>query len=360
MLQSEEVNINEVAKQGQISVDQLFDMEKKQSGAGAFVHLLQSSNEIRKDLDEGRFKGFGSMEAYTKIWSVHAGSSDQEKALAYTEGGGYTIDEWEDALKRQARPMGASGSVREVEGMEPMLFDLPEPAKSQVVKIFFDFADKILQDPQLITSAYRSAAYVPGVILQAHLNFLHPKQDGNGRTTEDWMLWWQKELVRKSEERAKLQKPSTSGWLLITPEIHPEVDRASIRSWYHHGLRYRYAEDNISDYSKVPPFLKEELAETYLEGRKTMEERIAEMNKFRREMYKFLTFKLGFNSNPEGFEEYLKQNTDKVVDAYRDLYNSFANMNWNVLTEQVVMLSQTGEYSYKPYSPEEVIKPEFF
>lgn len=357
MLQGEEINLTEVTNQKQIPVEQLLAMEKNQQGLGAFVHLLQSSNQIRNNLDKGRFDGQSSMEAFDNIWSIHTGSSDKEKALAFTEGGGYTLDEWRDALERQTRPLDAATSVRLIEGMKPMLFDLPEPAKSQVIKIFFDFADKILQDPQLIPQLYRSKAYIPAVILQAHLNFLHPKQDGNGRTSEDWSLWWQKELVRRAEVEAKSKKPASTGWLSLSV-VRPEVERDSIRSWYHHGLRYRYADNNFSDYTTVPPFLKEELEEVYLEGRKTMEKRIVEMNKFRREMYQFLIDKIEFKGNPKEFEEYIKQNSDKVVAVFQDLYSSSSNIDWNLFIEQVITLQQTGEYSYKSYPPAEVIKPE--
>lgn len=332
---------------------ELIELEKKTQGLGSFIHLLETSNRVREDIETGKLDNLSSSQVFDRIWKTHVGDSLEEQALAYAEGGGYSVEDWLDALRKGVRPPDAKGAVRVVKGLPPLLFEVPKALKPQVLAEFFKLADKLIEDPK--GTLY---AYIPAVELQSHLNFIHPKQDANGRTTEDWMLWWQRQLVRKSEEQARKEVPTS--FLGITSI--PRITQDTIRSWYHHGLRAMYAGNEEA--LLAPPFLREEFRDSYIQGRDLMFSRTLEMQDFRRDMYEFLSEKLGYQGEPKNFESFINEHVEEAVEVFKELYSSEKHLGqftrrfaFYRLEERLV---ETGEYSYQVLQPKDVIKPEYF
>lgn len=345
---------------GQTSEAQTCLVKEKDSLLKPFIHLLDSSNKIRSQLESEELDNLSSQQVFGKIWQTHTGVSIEEQATAFAEGDQYSVEDYIQSLRKTGgKPAGSLDNVRLIEGQAPMLFDLPEPPKTEVAKLFFEMADQILSHPDRAGDF----AYIAGASLQTFLNFIHPKLDGNGRSSEDWMLWWQKQLVKKSKQAVGAVQP-TMDFLGIKPQ--PKIKADSVRSWYHHGLRARYG--GQEDVLATPPFLKEEFSKMYSEGRELMFERTLEMNNFRRAMFGFLSDKLHYDGDPKNFGQYIKDNADKVNDIFNQIFetaigdvqslNSFSEFGFK-MDNLWYMFTKTGQYAYRQLSKEEVIKPEY-
>lgn len=334
-------------------ISKLVELETRTPGLGGFVRLLEASNQVRRDIDLGIFDNLPSQQVYDQIWNRFAGDTVESQALAYSEGGGYPVGVLIKSISEgQSRPPGSYGAVRVIESLPPMFFEVPDSIKLQVAELFFDLADRMLNDPTSFIEAS-----IPALFLQTHLDVIHIKPDGNGRTGEDWMLWWQKKLVKNSRETS-----GQDGAKAFNPDdlfanmgaSVSSINENTIRSWYHHGLRYRY--DKMGT---PPPFLQDKYKGRYMDGRSLMFERIIRMNAFRREVYAVLTRGLGYTGDPINFETYINNHPEQTIDVFRRIYTDYSSLSSPNPTTLFTLLYETGPYKYQQLEPQDVVKPEY-
>lgn len=345
----------------------LSELGKQTEGLAPFLHLLESSNMVRKKIEDGALDGLTSREVYEVIWRNHTGQTPQEQAVAFAEGGGYTVSQWLEVLQAGAtRPTDSASVVREVDNQQPMLFRVPDSLKEEVMTAFFKMADGFIGDPDKLPSTYIGGPYIPAVYLQTHLNFIHPFTDGNGRTAEDWMLWWQKQVQKKDIENRKIQSAKLGEddflSLGVYEEPSAEEQARTLRSWYHHGLRMRWGDKETVLQS--PPFLNNEFQTDYSAGRHLMFDRTRLMNKFRRHMYAYLAGALEYQGKASDFETFIEENKTKAGEALKSLYISCNATeepldNSGIKSELRDLLVKTGPYEYRYLTAGEVIKPEY-
>ncbi len=334
-------------------MEKLVALEEKTGGLGAFLHLLQRSNEIRETIENGNLHGLSSKDAFEKIWSMHTGDTSEEKALAYREGGGYTIEEWRSKLKSKVDSMQY---VREIEGLPPMLFTLPEPPKQEIADMFFEMTDGLIADPQNFKGMWTQAS-LSAAVLQAQLRWLHPKRDGNGRSAEDWMLWYQDELVLNAKHKAETSEVGPS-MLSLNIKPVPVIREDSIRCWYKNGLRSKYGTGEESRVS--PPFLSDGYTEEYKRERNLMEYVTLEQNAYRRNMYRYLAEELGYEGLPADFPNFIQENVSKVTNIFHKMYEDIDSLShFDGVLQLGRALDETGEYKYTRIEPKEAIKPEY-
>lgn len=334
-------------------VEKLIALEERTAGLGAFLHLLQRSNEIRETIENGDLHGLSSKDAFEKIWSMHTGDTSDEEALAYSEGGGYTVEEWRSKLKSTVDSMQY---VREIEDLPPMLFTLPEPPKQEITDMFFEMTDGLIADPQIFKGMWTEAS-LSAAVLQAQLRWLHPKMDGNGRSAEDWMLWYQNELVLNAKHKAETPEAGSSMTSLsIKIKPVPVIRKDSIRCWYRNGLRSKYSKY----YPGSPPFLSDGYVEEYKRERDLMELVTREQNAYRRNMYRYLAEELGYEGLPADFPNFIQENASKVTDIFHKMYEDINSLyHFDGVPQLGKELSKTGGYEYTRIEPEDAIKPKY-
>lgn len=323
-----------------LSSQELQQLESQHPDMGHVLTVLQSSNEIRRKIESGEMDNLTAREAFETIWNIHSGNdNDLVKNLAFEESSvhrssGFVSSETID-------------SVRLIPGQAPMLFSVPELSgkKANIVSAFFETVDELKQNPEATGNVWEIA-----LKLQTWLDFLHIKDDGNGRASEDWMVWLQRVLLNGDQKQPKTQNLSTFSF------SNSPVSRFSPkqRAWSQHGLRARSNLDHAQSVqaSYAPKFLTEEAKELNAKHNLLIFERLLLMNTFRRDQYSQLASTLNYTGAPEDFHIFLTKNADSVVDHY---LQQFKKNDFHIPGKLYSLLDDTGEYKYRFLQSTEII-----
>lgn len=332
-----------------------------------FKRYLEVTNYIRTDFESSESELLAiqsSADAYDRIWELHVGDTQESMARAYSEGGGaytYSAEEWLDYFGKEEIP--DVRYIREVEGLDPMLSILPEPPREELCEKFFGMVDRILQNPsEEIRGNNAYASYMTAARLQLFAGWLHPKLDANGRTSEDWALWYQYKL--QQVEFDSQGDPSGSTFLSSLRTKRKVLDSSALKSWHNHGLRFQYGStDDFEDREKVPPFLSEDFSDIYIHDRIIMRQATEIKNDFKREMFKAVSKVYNYRGAPAGLARAISDDPNKLVDmlsSYLDPNNFFSSeyvedTHMGAITRFERLYWGLPDYKYQFIKPEDAI-----
>jgi len=322
--------------------EELSELEKKHPDLGHILAVWQSTNEVRRLIENGGMDNCTSEEAFEYIWLLHSGNTSAVIAnLAFEES---------HAVRAINQPnnsgLNTIRSVRLINGKDPMLFTIPElgGTKSEIVKAFFDSVD-----------AYRAGNSSAGEVwekaleFQTWLDFLHIKHDGNGRASEDWMLWLQRVLIKEG----KVERSDKVDFFDFDFSVDRFADNK--RAFSHNGLRARCGDHAQStSIDGIPNFLTDEARTLNLQHNQLIYDRLIIMNEFRRSMYQELAQALHYRDSPENFTRFMNENREKVSSFYQ---TKFKSGYLKVPAKLKQLLQETGNYIHRYLALEEILVP---